>query len=522
MLDTFGPFFILGYAEIHHRFKFAFSLLRRKTPEIYFDAPRRIGPGRPIPALLLVKDADRYPVEITRITAAMAFMDTKRIFMREWTLPAGEIKERLFHQVYHIPLPEGFSGQVNLNFKLEGRLNGKPFMVLNDNLPFGSHFYFPVTVAAAPLPSREGWLFGEPHFHSSYTTDEVEFGAPLEAVVDLARAMGLSFAFAADHSYDLDPRNPFSTVKGAFSTMRGEASARSTKDFVIVPGEEASLRNSCGKNVHLGLINHPEFIEGYADSGRGSTRRCAYDIKTVAETCGSSLCFAAHPGYRPGFLESLLLNRGYWSNDDYREGVAATQFWNGPMDRAFFRGRRQWIDLLLAGRRMAVLGGNDAHGDFNRVRKVGFPFLTIKEDNRSGFGRVRTGVLTGDLSASGIIKAVKECRTMATNGPFAELSVDKSHFIGDTFIGGKAQLTVSALSTVEFGPVTDIKLYKGIINGKEQVVLEWKPGPEAVFTLETAYEADIHAPCYFRVEVSSKLANDVFFCMTSPIWARPE
>ena len=60
------PLFFL-YTEIHYRFPFIFSRYFKKEPEILADIPHRINPSMKIPVMLLIKDADKYPVELNNI-----------------------------------------------------------------------------------------------------------------------------------------------------------------------------------------------------------------------------------------------------------------------------------------------------------------------------------------------------------------------------------------------------------------------------------------------------------------------
>ena len=64
----------LLYVEMHYRWWPLPSRYFRKEPEILADAPHRVEPGVPIPLLLLVKDAHRYPVYLdhVEVTANLA------------------------------------------------------------------------------------------------------------------------------------------------------------------------------------------------------------------------------------------------------------------------------------------------------------------------------------------------------------------------------------------------------------------------------------------------------------------
>ena len=59
----------LLYAEIHFKYPVLFSRLKVNLPEVAIDCPSRLEAGRPsIPLLLIWKDADRYPCELTGLT----------------------------------------------------------------------------------------------------------------------------------------------------------------------------------------------------------------------------------------------------------------------------------------------------------------------------------------------------------------------------------------------------------------------------------------------------------------------
>jgi len=72
--------------------------------------------------------------------------------------------------------------------------------------------YLRVHVAPEPYPWPDGWYGGDVHYHTMYTNNIAEYGAPLPAVAATGEAMGLSWLTATDHSCDLDE-----TGDGSFS-----------------------------------------------------------------------------------------------------------------------------------------------------------------------------------------------------------------------------------------------------------------------------------------------------------------
>jgi hypothetical protein len=251
-------------------------------------------------------------------------------------------------------------------------------------------------------------------------------------------------------------------------------------------------------------------------------RACELSIRDVAGKADRALCFAAHPGYKPGLLERMLLKRGVWSSEDYDRGLHGVQFWNGRVNAAFYRGRRQWIDLILSGRRICALGGSDAHGDFSRERKIGFPFLFTRETAENRFGSVRTAVWAGELSTGAVVNALRNGRAVVTNGPFVTLNVHhngKKAGIGGSVSAGRLRVELTALSTAEFGPIKQATLILGVRGGGERKVRIQHPDePADAFRLLFSEELDAAGAGYVRAEVSSGSGNNIFYGFTNPVW----
>jgi hypothetical protein len=332
------PMPAFGYVEIHHRLLKLPSMLFRKSPEIIFDAPWRSECGKNLPAFHLIKDANLFPITLLKITAAIGLLDVHRIFFLEFEPEQKEISTLFYHQVFNIPLPDNYGGRVTLNFKLDYIQAGKEKFVLNDNIPTLPHSPCMVNIAKSPLPLPLGWIAGDAHFHSNFTCDEVEYGAPISVISSMAKSIGLSFAFLLDHSYDLDTRSPYFREEASFGTQKGDVLKNSDDTFIVFHGEEVSAINKKGKSVHAGLVNSIDFEKGYRDSGRTISRSgdaTIYELNKK-QLPKDALLFAAHPGHRPSFLESTLLNRGCWANDDIADN-SVMHFLYGAFNKEFFK-----------------------------------------------------------------------------------------------------------------------------------------------------------------------------------------
>ena len=128
---------------------------------------------------------------------------------------------------------------------------------------------------------------------------------------------------------------------------------------------------------------------------------------------------------------------------------------------------RDWFFLLSSGTRVTALGNSDTHA--LRDVKAGFPrtWLRMPTDDPSK-------ILDSDLA-----DAVKAQRAIASNGPFALLTVD-GKAIGDTVTNPTGTVTIDALvDAPEWIDVDHVRLY---VNG--QIVQDFpvkQPGLRPVF-----------------------------------------
>jgi len=519
MFDNLTPFllpFIALYPEIHYRFPtFPFSRYYRRHPEIISDAPHRLEPGQALPILLLIKDADRFPLTIDGVYIEARGGDGT---LSRYIDFGGEmIGKRWWHHIEWLELPDESPCKWEVRVTWRIRIGKRRFVIRNDNLPGLSHAPLTVLQSGQALPRAESWIFGDLHAHTAYTEDQVEFGAPLLAYPALGGAQGLTFAFAADHSYDLDKQLGSFTSKDPgllrFNYRNAEISelnAENAGRFILLPGFELSVANVRRKNVHLLLLNQRHFIPGSGDSAeRWFRRRSELPIHAALERQDDhALAVAAHPKMNPPWLQRRLLGRGHWESEDLEsEGLFGLQIWNGKQSADFRRGLECWIEGLLSGKRWKIVAGSDAHGNFNRYRQVGFPMLKLLEAETQIFGSVRTGIhLGGALNVENLIEGLRSGRSLVTDGPFADLVVRG-------LAEGSSEAFIVARSTPEFGPLSGLKLYRG------------KPGKENEQLLleedfHAEYSREISVPVqgtggYLRLEVAASRGR---LCLTNPVY----
>ena len=532
MLDLwFLPFLL--YAETHYRFPYFLSLLYKREPEIIADTPHRIEPGVPLPLLIIIKDAHRFPCRLEQITTEIRH-GTKVVNRQQHLTQGTDFSEKCAAFTLLLDVSE-LEGWIEIDVKFSVLIMGRSKEYHNDNHRFSSRDPLRVFLASHPLPRFPDLYLGDPHVHSTYTEDQVEFGSPLRETRVLAQHMGLSFFCVTDHSYDLDDRldsyleNDPETPKWKQFQAEVDTLNQNRTDCIAVRGEELSCRNSDGRNVHLLLLGQREFIHGTGDSADRALRtKSEYSLsEALALRSESGAAFAAHAFELVPVLQRLLLGRGEWHLKDLtHEGLSGLQILNGVVDTGFTRGIDLWTRNLLQGRRLSALAGNDAHGNFNRYRQIGIPFLTMRESPSHIFGRMRTGVfLRGAMNEQSILQALRNGQMILTDGPIARVEVSPHEGLQNNgrFGHRSLRLVLRAVSTPEFGEIASVKIISGKVgNAREQVAFQH----EGVGGLEYGTEVNVSSSRadYVRVEIWSHEAGSFdgcrHFCLTNPVWLR--
>lgn len=526
----------LLYAETHYRFPGFFSLLKKNEPEVIADAPHRLEPGQYLPLLILTKDAHLYPCRITDISVEIRHGDSaveKLDLLSNPLLPAG----KFFWRIFPIDV-SSFDGWIEVDVKLTLERKGKSKSYHNDNHRGSSHRPLRVFVSKNALPRFPDLYLGDPHTHSHLTDDQVEFGVPLLPGRTLAHAMGLSYYCVTDHSYDLDDhQDSYLTNDPDLIRWKGFQSEvdqlnNESKEFVIVRGEEVSCQNKQGENVHFLLFGQKEFVCGSGDSAeRWLQTTSELNVAEVLERrTNGAAAYAAHAKEPVPFLQRLLLSRGIWEDADLAlDGMTGFQMINGRLDACFQNGYQAWTRLLLQGKKLYVLAGDDAHGNFNRYRQIGVPFVSIRERDDQIFGRMRTGLFVdGQINESTLLWSLRHGLAILTDGPIARMTAktetEEVAEIGGSVRGNKLELTIEALSTPEFGEISSVAVVVGKV-GTTAEQTAYTFGGNQGFTLHKQLALSQAAVSYVRVEIWTSAINAFdhqrHFCITNPIWLDP-
>ncbi len=527
------PFvFSPAYAEIHYRFRYFFSLLKKREPEIIADVPYRIEKFAHLPVLVIIKDAHRFPITLL---GAEIFIDGEKVFSQKFK---RIIKNHFQEMIFEIPTDKQKTGLRRITVKCNYSVRGKKRTCINDNyrgtgkMPLSCYF------ADEPLPNEPEFVFGDLHSHSSFTEDQIEFGAGLSTMQRMAKAIGLQFFAVTDHAYDLDDL-PDNYLKNDVRLSKWHKFLKSCRRLnaqtvgpVILYGEELSVGNSKGRNAHLLILNNPGFIEGKGDSGerwfRFKPDHQLFEMPALLSE--QAVAIPAHSAEKVPLLQKWLLNRGEWHQADLQHTFfTLLQSINGGSENEINAGITQWVNLLLQGRRLTLVAGNDAHGNFARTRQIGIPFVTMSETDVHRFGVWRTGIWVGEAPAKKpekILAALKQGQVMVTNGPFVcfeALSNGKTIPMGG-LTKGVESVRLIFRSSKEFGALDYLEILGGNLEGHAESVLWHKRfEPDQIFTLREKITLHLSAKIgYIRCRAISKSGQRRFMALTNAIYLGKE
>jgi len=501
------------YAEIHYRFRFfLFSNYFKKEPEILIDLPHKTVSGRTLPVFLLVKDADKYPVEILSIK--FQFRLPNRTIITKNREVHYRVSSAFFSRAYHFDFPN-VSGFCKVTAEIRYKIRGKIRYLINDNYTLKEkRLYTFLNDNEELFPST---MQGDLHVHSSYTADQVEFGALPKDIRTAAIAMNQQFTALTDHSYDLDDfednylKNDPELRK--FKAMQADCVRNSDSAFVLINGEEVTVRNADNRNVHLLALNDPVFFEGKGDGAEDWLNR--HSRFTVAELVAArspeSLIIAAHPLTPTPLLEYLLIKRGEWQSADLlHPDVKVWQIMNGEDEAGFRAGLNFWIKQLLAGQQKFIAAGNDAHGNFAVFRQIKLPMFTMIREEKQLFGRWRTVVLNSELSKKAILHKISAGAAYITDGPHLDLTVSNSENSQKIGMGEELAVTdgqilcnLAVTSSLYSGKISRVTMIYGEIGSAKEIVTPISCD-QAEHNFKISKKINFSKNGYLRVEIQTE------------------
>jgi hypothetical protein len=524
---------IIFYAEIHFRIRGVPSLLYKKEPEIVFDLPHRSQVGQTVPLFLFIKDANQFPIHMEKISIKISCKQSKQPVVITKDINE-DINTKFVTKTIYLTSDHFLNpGLYSITAELIYRVGKKRKRIIQDNYRTISHSPFKLRVSDNSLPLLPGWHWGDLHLHSNFTEDQVEFGAPIEASALCAKSVGLDFIAITDHSFDFED-NYFSedNNENRWEFFLEKISNHKTNpaEFIIMPGEEVSTGNHKNQNVHCLVIGNQTFYSGMGDGAKklfkNTPTTILADLIQNVRSEDKAIIAAAHPFDVPPLSQKVVLNRGFWHLEDlFQDGLDYWQILNGKLDKSFLEALNYWKSALLDGRRIGIIAGNDAHGNFNCYRQINIPLLKITKHRQQLLGVMRTGVfIEKEWNKESLFSALKKKRSVISTGPLISLSGEQNeaqYHIGDEIKANNPfHLTVKANSTKEFGNLGYIYLYHGSLEKKREHHISLN---REVF----GFEFDDHlnfknglSTGYLRAEVFTSKEGWNQFCLTNPIWIK--
>jgi len=522
------------YAETHFRpFGILPSLLFRKEPEIVFDLPRRCGPGKELPVMLIMNDIDRFPAKVSSVTVVISHKAKRPEVVTFENPDSFLIRHPLDKQakvyVFTVLRDRLGTGATFINCKATLSSGTRTWDVLNDNFQGSSRLPFSCFVSDEPLPANEACSYGDLHIHSQYSQSFVEFGPPVSVIDLVADTCGIDFFSVTDHSYDLscslaDYRTTDNDVSRWKSFNYDNFSASESRR-VFIPGEEISCYNSKRKTIHLCGLGIKDFIPGSSDGARKkplSTLKLHEAIQTIHDQGG--LAVAAHPGSRFGLFQRIILSRGSWLENDMAGKIDAVQAVNNGFGTSWGISKSLWIRELLKGHRLPLVAGNDSHGDFNRYRYISVPLVSISENFNRYLSYCKTGIYKKTKSRDDVISQIRRGATFVTSGPFVCLSssesIDNNLVSSEGIPSVPGNITAIIKSTYEFGTPCFLQVFCGKLGDKKESLVFTEGYREKSLSIFTKVPLEkTKFPGYIRAEVTCRTEDGAkTFAATSPCY----
>jgi len=466
--------------------------------DFIMDAPWRVvDASTPIPLTIILKDCDTDDVRELH-------------WIRCWDVTSGEVilwdhdfgDERIGDDASesnywtyittvtegHASLPDGtLLTPANLGHSAGDDIDLKVSIYYKDDwFNYTETRYLRVRVGHGAYPWPEDWYGGDVHYHTMYTNNIAEFGAPIPAVAMTAEALGLHWLTATDHSCDLDETGDgsfsYATTHWEYTIQDQYGSSTVYRDVFgfgsmwgslgddIAGLDSPSLRlfrgvelnsssvdaDSYEKTLHS-LFYNANYVSSPLSGGPGEAPVTPTLPAALSQLEGSGFAYAAHPVSEL----SSLVNGALWGNEDTTMALGyepfrglqsfntrATRYsgdannpWpdfdsgtlpSNPHPGELLTGVAQWDEYLRANldpvRKLFLAGGSDAHGDFNYGTYLDG---LSSSANNNAIGKVQTvvhvpgGYSPGDLPPmTDILAAYRAGRSVVTDGPFGEIGVD--------------------------------------------------------------------------------------------------
>lgn len=325
--------------------------------------------------------------------------------------------------------------------------------------------------------ARMGWYSSDAHIHANYTASHHQV---------VTQGDVFNYALGEDlHVPNMMVANSFGAFVHDTAFFEGRLSKLSRPPYLIYWNEE--MRNA-GVYGHMCLYGLKKLVEpvytGFRDTLHWEDYPPNYTQAKATQDQGGAVTYA-HPGYAPTFDGASMREMPV----DAALGVidAMDVMSNNPEEVAM----EMWYKLLNCGVRVGISAGTDS-------------FTNVADHYVPGAHRVYAHV-EGPLSYESWIKAYKQGRTFASNGPMLFLKVDGKE------PGAQIRLDKPGAVKVEVVSKSDAKLdsVELVVNGKAI-----SPVPKSITIDRSSWVAARAKGPWNRM-----ILNDGYaFAHTSPVW----
>lgn len=166
--------------------------------------------------------------------------------------------------------------------------------------PYKRESYLRIFRNGEGMPSIVDYHRGDTHVHTIFSQSVIEFGGPLEATKEAAKAIGIDWIIATDHSSDFDNWRGRS-IPDAWDRLGEEVDRLNATDpsLPFIRGIEMSLNNGQDELIHF--LAYPGFEDPvnlpYLGDGRGDAQltnvTAVRTLERLEEIDG--FAYAAHP-----------------------------------------------------------------------------------------------------------------------------------------------------------------------------------------------------------------------------------
>jgi len=487
-----------------------------------------------------------------------------------------------------------------------------------------------VVADQCPMPKLSNWYLADCHTHSWNTDDEFEYGGVTPFMAKAAKKIGLDCVIFTDHSNDCGWVQDHNDGWGSGTNWNHCGwEINQYQNVLLIRGEEISAmkirgggkwvpyppfyfppRHNTDNERHFLGFGISDYVRGWHPLVLGYPG-LKYDVNEVISggpppgygsnpsnniRAQSGFVYYAHPGdYYQDFgdsatIDSALLHTVFRGLQIFNcrkthksgSGLEWHPWGEFPYGQTWQEAYVDWFEIYVPimriwdrymsqhlnnfRKKVLVLGGSDAHGDFNyaiaKTPTVGADWYA----EATALGAWRTAVYCpGGLTRDNILNGLKNGRTVVTDGPVMIFGIDMNNdggiydavdmMIGDGdnnedgVIDHKARLfgackdsgttTVNPTSYINFmfewqsnnlfGPVDSIVLYQGTSTTGDHPdqLCKLIPSNGQQGTMNYKYywilEAEDSVNSYFRAIAYSQSGSGVgqqYRCFTNPIWIR--